>query len=479
MIERFPDRAIRLPEIIRLFQEKGCTRLLVKEMAWNHDYKRQVYWATDLSFFNLIPGRMDYEPPRPDYIPVSRKKKAKDETIIYEHLDFSWMDSTGALEKAPSAKLIYYPQYPEIRLSGFKQGVKSIPARFVKEKSGEVYANRLLFLGIRDEQVLALLAVGQDDLRDDLRALPEYSVDLGYNTVPLHVGPSIAPIGIIQESLLDEIRSAGEMTSLLSQDIANLNVLLPALRSVADKGAIPSCRLLANGERVTYSARNGGGYTLEAELGVTPNGDNAPDFAGWEVKQHARGSSPITLMTPEPDRGIYREDVRRFMERYGHTDRKNSERRNFGGIYRAGMVNRGLMLELRGCEPGGTRFDLDGFLQLTDVATGECAAGWSFKKLIEVWSRKHIAAVYLTSVADDSGPVRSYQYSPVVHLGLGTDFHFLLNAIGDGLVYLDPALKCEAWEGRGPIKRRNQFRIKPANLPRLYHCWRETDLGSL
>jgi hypothetical protein len=32
-------------------------------------------------------------------------------------------------------------------------------------------------------------------------------------------------------------------------------------------------------------APNCGGYTLEAELGITPNGYSEPDFLGWEVKQ--------------------------------------------------------------------------------------------------------------------------------------------------------------------------------------------------
>jgi len=27
---------------------------------------------------------------------------------------------------------------------------------------------------------------------------------------------------------------------------------------------------------------NRGGYTLEAELGITPNGYSEPDFMGWE-----------------------------------------------------------------------------------------------------------------------------------------------------------------------------------------------------
>jgi hypothetical protein len=32
------------------------------------------------------------------------------------------------------------------------------------------------------------------------------------------------------------------------------------------------------------TSSNCGGYTLEAELGATPNGYSEPDFMGWEIK---------------------------------------------------------------------------------------------------------------------------------------------------------------------------------------------------
>ena len=34
-------------------------------------------------------------------------------------LNFSWLSADGRLYSAPEAKLIYYPQFPEVRLSGF------------------------------------------------------------------------------------------------------------------------------------------------------------------------------------------------------------------------------------------------------------------------------------------------------------------------------------------------------------------------
>jgi hypothetical protein len=52
-----------------------------------------------------------------------------------------------------------------------------------------------------------------------------------------------------------------------------------------------------------------GGYTLEAELGITPNGYSEPDFMGWEVKQFGVtkfeniNSSIITLHQALLERG--------------------------------------------------------------------------------------------------------------------------------------------------------------------------------
>ena len=89
------------------------------------------------------------------------------------------------------------------------------------------------------------------------------------------------------------------------------------------------------------SARNGGGYTLEAELGISPNGYAEPDFMGWEVKQYGvrdferyTAKRPVTLMTPEPTGGVYRDEgVEVFLHRFGYPDKAGKAGRiNFGGV---------------------------------------------------------------------------------------------------------------------------------------------------
>src|SRR5262249_29173099 len=63
-------------------------------------------------------------------------------------------------------------------------------------------------------------------------------------------------------------------------------LLLSELLRIEALGWLDSKRLRADGTVVPYLAQNGGGYTLEAELGIRPNARAEPDFLGWEVKQH-------------------------------------------------------------------------------------------------------------------------------------------------------------------------------------------------
>ena len=59
----------------------------------------------------------------------------------------------------------------------------------------------------------------------------------------------------------------------------------------------------------------GGGYTLEALLGIPRNPGSSPDKHGFEIKSYKK-SGKISLMTPPPDRGIEAlVSFREFMER--------------------------------------------------------------------------------------------------------------------------------------------------------------------
>jgi hypothetical protein len=229
-----------------------------------------------------------------------------------------------------------------------------------------------------------------------------------------------------------------------------------------------------------YRAVNGAGYTLEAELGVSPNGYGEPDFKGWEVKAH--GSNVVTLFTPEPDGGIYQsEGIVEFLSKYGYADKKGrKDRTNFGGIYRNELNTKitGLTLRMPGYLASTGMFDPAGSIALVDNSD-VVAAEWSFKKLLKHWNRKHAKAVYVTYTRSEVHRSFMYSYHPKVHLGEGTDFRYLLASFADQSVYLDPAIKMENASTNPEIKRRNQFRINSINLRNLYKNWETVDLSAL
>ena len=127
----------------------------------------------------------------------------------------------------------------------------------------------------------------------------------------------------------------------------NLTMLLYEFRRINSLGWIDSKRLDRDGKILPCNAPNCGGYTLEAELRITPNGFSEPDFLGWEIKQfnvtnfERLSNSIITLMTPEPTNGIYvSEGVEAFVRKYGYIDKLGRQNRmNFGGIHKSSLEN--------------------------------------------------------------------------------------------------------------------------------------------
>ena len=224
-------------------------------------------------------------------------------------------------------------------------------------------------------------------------------------------------------------------------------------------------------------APNCGGYTLEAELGITPNGYSEPDYLGWEVKQFgvtnfARiNSAVITLMTPEPTDGIYKtRGAEKFIKQYGYADRIGREdRMNFGGIHKTGIRHplTNLELQLIGFDTAsGTIRNTNGRIALVDIHNNE-AASWSFSSMLLHWNRKHNQACYVPSLSDTTQQ-RKYKYGNNVILGTGTDFQLFLKQMAIGNIYYDPGIKMENISTKPKIKKRSQFRIKSQHLSSLY-----------
>lgn len=416
----------------------GATRIYAKKLAPNDNSKNQVYLGGDFSALNIIPHGNIYTDDADVAGAVRDRAKAA--------VDFYWIDGTGR-HHAPHTGLILYPKYPEVRMSGFLLGCKAAPAHIMRVRD----EGRVLILGMTAQgEVLGYATTADDPI----------AAQLSLNDWPT--------VGVFLELPLSLAQAASPRVQLLNE-----------LRRIWQLQWIASQKLTADRTKVPYVARNGGGYTLEAELGITPNGYAEPDFMGWEVKQYGvrdfvsfKPKSPVTLMTPEPTGGIYRaEGVKAFMTRFGYPDQAGTaDRFNFGGRYdcqRGQSHLTGLRMKLTGYDAAtGKITDLDGGMALVDAAE-EIAASWTFKGMMAHWNRKHALAVYVPSLFRSPPP--AYSYGPQVLMCEQTDFLLFLKAFAAGRVYYDPAVKIENASSVAPtIKRRSQFRVAHADLSELY-----------
>lgn len=416
----------------------GATRIYAKKLAPNDNSKNQVYFGGDFSALNIFPHGNIYT----DDAGVAGALRDRAKAAV----DFYWIDDAGR-HHAPNTGLILYPKYPEIRMSGFLLGCKAAPAKIMRVRD----EGRVLFLGITPKgEVMGYAAAGDDPIAAELNARDWPTVGV-FIELPVTLAQAESP----RVQLLNELRRIWQSQWIASQKLA------------------------ADGTKAPYAARNGGGYTLEAELGIAPNSYAEPDFLGWEVKQYGvrdfvsfRPLSPVTLMTPEPTGGIYRTDgVTLFMKRFGYADRAGKpDRFNFGGRYdcqRTYHALTGLRMTLTGYdEATGKITDLDGGMELID-AREEIAASWTFKGMMAHWNRKHAQAAYVPSLF--RAPPPEYSYGANVLLCEQTDFLLFLRAFAAGKIFYDPAVKIEdASSGAPQIKRRSQFRVAHADLTQLY-----------
>jgi len=427
-------------------QHHGASRIYAKRLAPNDNSKNQVYLGGDFSALNVIPHGEIFTDSGEAAGSKRDRAKAK--------VRFFWIDEQGK-HSAPDTNLILYPKYPEVRMSGFLKGCRAAPSAIMTVRD----VGRVLFLGMT----------------------PAGDV-LGFAAAP--DSPIVAELGSRQWS------STGvflELPLTLDGDASPKTILLSELRRIYELHWIMSQKLSKDGQKVPYTARNGGGYTLEAELGITPNGYSEPDFMGWEVKQYSVNNftkflpkSPVTLMTPEPTGGIYHQlGPAEFLSRYGYPDKSGkADRINFGGVYSCQKdfhADTGLRMILDGYDAdSGKITDLDGGIILTDQASN-IAASWSFKGMMAHWNRKHAQAAYVPSLFRTPPP--EYSYGPKILLCEQTDFLLFLNAFAAGIIYYDPAVKMERASSPTPeIKRRSQFRIRHDALPQVYNRHETVDL---
>lgn len=433
---------MNLKNLKSLFSNNGCNKIYIKKLSPNDNSKNQVYFGGSFDILNILP------------ISDIRTEEAGDwnKERFKAALNFSWINDDGNVYPAPNSQLILYPKYPEVRFSGFLSKCQNPPSELMTVR----LADRLLFFAVTNTgKVLGYVAS------------PSSEIALEFNQIE-----SVSEHGIFKIIELPKIEN-------------NRAKLLSELLRIYELGWIKSKRLDGQGNVLDCEASNCGGYTLEAELGITPNGYSEPDFLGWEVKQFGVSkfekinSSVITLMTPEPTDGVYKnEGAEAFLNIYGYPDKSGKEDRiNFGGVHKTGIRHSLTNLEMRligfDTESGRIR-NSNGRISLVDLNENETAS-WSFSSMLLHWNRKHNQACYVPSLSE-SDLERQYKFGNKIILGSGTDFQLFLSQMANGNIYYDPGIKMENASTKPKIKKRSQFRIKSKHLPNLYKSNEIVDL---
>lgn len=424
-----------LDNLKHIFLERGCDKLYIKVLSANDNSKNQVYLSGSYDILNIFPISEIKADSSGDW----KKERFK------ASIRFNWITKEGNLTPALNAQFILYPKYPEVRFSGFLKGAENAPSELMNIR----LPGRILILGVgKDGQTLGFVASPDDELTKSILNISDLS-----------------QYGVFK--VLDLKPQIDYKTSLLNE-----------LFRIHSLGWIDSKRLHKTGKILPCNSSNCGGYTLEAELGISANGYSEPDYLGYEIKQfkvinfERISSEVITLMTPEPTGGLYVDNgVDRFIRSYGYDDKNGiPDRLNFGGIHKVGVRQKltGLTMELKGFDIESSKIrNASGSISLVDDHGNE-ASSWSFTSMIKHWNRKHNQACYIPSKSITE-PARQYYYGNNILLGDGTDFQLFLKQMAMGNIYYDPGIKMELASSNPQIKRRSQFRIKSGNLTELYH----------
>ena len=453
------SKEISLEKMLGILEGLNAKNVYIKKLSPNDNSKNQPYFGTHLTDLAFIPtGEVIAS------TSSSQKTNNPNRKIKYHApLNFYWFDTNSCIYKAPHAKLIYYPQFPEVRLSGFLRNSDVDASRWMSSEKQGRSEGRWLIMGVSENNnIYSYLVTPEHNLSNELE-----------NTDFIKISNIIWKLNTQKTVPVESTRDA----------------LLSKLLEIHNLGWIESTKLNSNHISEPYKAPNGGGYTLESMLGITPNGIAEPDYLGWEVKQFGVnklpkiGAKQTTLMTPEPNGGYYTTSgAIDFVKTYGYPDRNDKENRiNFGGKHTIGnRHNRtNLTMQLLGYDTEKSIItDAEGAIVLLDDADN-ITASWSFAKLINHWKRKHSQAVYIPCIKRIQSGIYEYHYGKNIELGTGTSFEMVLSAMYLGLVFYDPGIKLQNATSLTPqLKRRSQFRVNHKNLNILYKQFEFIELES-
>jgi len=444
---------MNLKKLLHIFSDKSCHKIYVKKLAANDNSKNQVYFGGSFDILNILPA---------DEIITDLNGSRKRESFKSK-LNYYWIDEDGSSFWAPHAQLILYPDYPEVRFSGFLQGCKKPPSDLMNSR----LENRFLFLGISDDRKIYGFVVE-----------PESSLAKEFIAIK---NPETHGV-FYKISIINNKVETDSRTKLLGE-----------LKRIHNLGWIESKRLTPAYNIIPCVFSNCGGFTLEAELNIPSNSNASPDYLGWEVKQFRVNSfdkinsTVISLMDHSPTNGYFNEmGVEAFIRKYGYDDQKGRlSRMNFGGVHKSNSIHHltSLKLIIEGFDSEVNKItDTNGYVALID-SKDKIAASWSFASFITHWNAKHSNACYVPSKIQKKnlpGSIQQYAYGNKIILGQHTDVTLLLSELSQRKVYYDPGIKLEfaiVGERKQSVKVRSLFRIKSGDLSSLYKSNEIIDLN--
>ncbi|MFS7222808.1 MvaI/BcnI family restriction endonuclease [Rahnella inusitata] len=435
------DEIVNMDKITSVMRKFGAKRIVIKKLSNNDNSKNQIYLGSDFSVIQDLPVK--------DILSSGISSKG---AIFKAAIDFFWITPESNKEQALNAQVILYPKYPEIRLSGVLKGCSISPSHLmqppsISEREERKNKSRYMILGICDDHVLSYMSDWDSVLS-------------------------------IEISNMIESQSLQLIFSIFYEDKNDIydsrKILLDKLRGIFSLGFIPSRRLDRNGNIIPYHAMNGAGFTLESFFGIIPNGRSEPDFIDWELKAHSSG--PVTLMTPEPNSGLYTDDIHNFMDNYATSKKEN--RVDFASIHKVGIENikTKLSLNLEGYDLRKEEIvDPSGGLNLRNE-NGDLLAGWSFEKLLNHWKRKHAKTCFVSYIANKEDLKISYSYGPTVTLATGAELKKFFTSLATSVIYYDPGINVKYSDGTIKLKRRNQLRIKWKDINSIYTATEELEI---
>jgi len=424
-----------IEDLQRLFESKSVDLVYIKKLSPKQDNdKNQIYFGSGLkSLSNLFSGDIIERSE-----PVSSKKKSDlyGDIGLQLYLKWYWMDRNGNTARANGTKAIEYPQYPEVRLSGFLSGCPLAPQSLRRTKQSR-FKTRYLCFGFTPEldTVGIVLTEVEDELARNFPDLPKYS-----------------------ESSLLSVLIVNDQYQSTPGDIL-LNLLKTKVGSEKHSGFI----LKPDGP-VPFNGNQSAGYTLEGLLGIVANGKSGPDILGYELK--TTGSSNGTLITTEPDLGEKADlEFKEYMSRYGSPGKKDSNTIRFTGTFSLDKkpVGKDYILRLF---RDGEKDGLPGHIGLYSLDEKILVQGWSFQKLNSKWVEKHSNAVYIKySKEKDESRNDVIQFGPICWFAHGTSFNNFLEGIRAGVIYFDPA---DSIYENGQSKSRAQWRYRISQRDEVY-----------